>query len=134
MVAFPPFQIVVPGTPASVNAKTKAGYARKAKFIEDVAAAAAAALPPQATTTAALVSVTVHYCYWRRFIDIDNFLKPLLDGLKNGGVYMDDRQVARLLVERIDVSRPFIAPMVTAEIASPLAAKQDFVVIRVEEM
>lgn len=35
--------------------------------------------------------------------DIDNILKPILDGLKHAGVYGDDSQVKRLAVEWRDV-------------------------------
>ena len=36
----------------------------------------------------------------RRRRDIDNVLKPLLDALTHAGAWLDDSQVARLVVER----------------------------------
>lgn len=39
----------------------------------------------------------------RRARDIDNLLKALLDALTNAGVWMDDEQVDRIVIERRDV-------------------------------
>ena len=36
----------------------------------------------------------------RRRRDIDNLQKALLDALQHGGAYLDDSQVARLVIER----------------------------------
>ena len=42
----------------------------------------------------------------RRRRDLDNTLKAPLDVLARCGVYEDDSQIARLLIERMAVSKP----------------------------
>jgi hypothetical protein len=48
--------------------------------------------------------VEVHYFYTiRHLVDLDNLLKGILDGLK-GIAYSDDNQVAKVVVQRYNVS------------------------------
>lgn len=52
----------------------------------------------------ATISVEVHaYPPDNRKRDIDNLIKPLLDAMQKGGLYDDDNQIARLLVQRCDI-------------------------------
>jgi len=41
----------------------------------------------------------------RRLLDIDNRIKALLDAMQHAGVYRDDGQIDRLLIERGPVTR-----------------------------
>jgi crossover junction endodeoxyribonuclease RusA len=41
----------------------------------------------------------------RRRRDLDNILKPLLDGMEHGGVYKDDSQIDELRIARQEPSR-----------------------------
>ena len=47
--------------------------------------------------------------------DIDNVLKPLLDALTHGGAWLDDSQVARLVVERRVPNKADAGCVVTVE-------------------
>ncbi len=42
----------------------------------------------------------------RRVRDLDNLLKSLLDALQHAGVYGDDSQIDRILIERGEVDKP----------------------------
>jgi len=50
----------------------------------------------------ATISVEVQYfpASKRKSLDVDNLAKVLLDSMQHGGLYDDDKQIARLLIER----------------------------------
>ena len=54
----------------------------------------------------------------RRALDIDNPLKALLDAMQEAGVYRNDGQIDRLLVERGPVTRGGAARVTIREIAA----------------
>lgn len=78
--------------------------------------------------------VEVRYCYRGGSIDLDNFLKPMLDGIGDGGVYYDDSQVVQLYAEKVDLAMPYSLPDVTYEVSQALLSPGDFIIIRVEEV
>lgn len=42
----------------------------------------------------------------RRKYDLDNLLKPTLDAMEHAGVYLNDNQIDRLRIDRLEVSAP----------------------------
>jgi len=59
------------------------------------------------------VHIVMEYCGDAPWMDLDNLAKALLDSL-TGHVFVDDHQVARLLVERRASAREGIYMQVTA--------------------
>lgn len=53
----------------------------------------------------------------RRSFDIDNNVKAVLDAITHAGLWKDDNQVDRLIVQRCDVQRPGHAVVRIREIA-----------------
>ena len=52
----------------------------------------------------ATISIEVQYFpASKRSLDVDNLAKVLLDSLQRGGLFDDDKQVARLLIERCGI-------------------------------
>ncbi len=97
------FEFVVEGPPVSVNAK-KNNPRRYQKWIGTVRAAAQSRwLSGKQPTLSQNVIVTIMNYYTETSPDVDNIIKPILDGL-NTVIYLDDRQVSRVCSERFDVS------------------------------
>jgi crossover junction endodeoxyribonuclease RusA len=56
----------------------------------------------------ATISVTLGVCPPDgRKRDLDNVVKPTLDALQRGGLFTDDYQIARLVVERKAIIKPY---------------------------
>jgi len=92
-----PVEFVVEGVPISLQAK---GTSRS-RWITKVRETARAAVPETFATTNK-VGVTIYYFpAAASTVDVDNIIKPILDALR-GPVYTDDKQVDRVLCQRID--------------------------------
>lgn len=52
----------------------------------------------------------------RRKRDIDNSMKALLDGLQSAGVYEDDSQIDRLMIERRGIEKGGVAVVTITEL------------------
>ena len=96
------FEFVVKGPPVSLNAK-KNNPKRYQKWIRTVRAAAQSQWPAgEPPTLSQNVVVSIMNYYTEAPPDVDNIIKPILDGL-NTVVYADDRQVYRVCSERFDL-------------------------------
>ena len=56
----------------------------------------------------------------RRRRDVDNSGKSVLDALQNAGVYLDDSQVDRLVIERCEIIKGGVAIVTIHELAQPI--------------
>ena len=94
-----PIEFIVFGTPVSQQAKRAVALD---EWKQRVRAASDAVLPHPHFASEGRISVTLYYLPIEAMQgDIDNIIKPILDALSRH-VYVDDRQVERLLVQRRD--------------------------------
>lgn len=101
-----PIDFVVEGVPVSIQAKKRAK--RKEAWISRIRAAAVAKLPQNHFAAEHPVEVTIFFFSDTEIgRDLDNVIKPILDAL-SGCVYIDDRQVEKLVIQRFERSRPII--------------------------
>ena len=97
------FEFILEGPPVSLKAKKAKGN-RYQRWIRTVRAAAQARWPPgESPVTSRRIEVTVTNYYTLSPPDVDNILKPILDGL-NSVVYVDDAQVYRVISEKYELS------------------------------
>jgi Holliday junction resolvase RusA-like endonuclease len=109
-----PVEFLVPGTPLSYQSARRDALEGWKKIVRE---ASRSALPEGHFATDVPVAVTVYYFTdGSRRGDLDNIIKPILDALSRH-IYMDDRQVARLLVQRFepDDRFRFTAPTLTLQ-------------------
>src|ERR1700681_3504623 len=100
-----PVEFIVEGVPVSLAAKRAAS---KQAWKAQVAEEARAALQSGFWATSEPIAVTIFYFPSTPMEgDIDNIVKPILDALSTL-VYLDDRQVERILVQKFDPERPAV--------------------------
>lgn len=110
-----PFEFIVEGTPVSLQATRRESIDRWKARIRDVSRPR---LPEGHFATDAPLAVTLFYFPAAEMQgDIDNIVKPILDALSRH-IYMDDRQVQRIVVQKFEPGRIF-------EFGSPGATLQD---------
>jgi hypothetical protein len=113
-IAFP-FEFVVEGTAVSLQAKRRGTIDQwKARIVE----ASRIALPEAHFATEVPLAITLFYFPADQMQgDIDNIVQPILNALKRH-IYVDDRQVQRLLVQKFEPGNLF-------EFSSPSPALTD---------
>lgn len=124
-----PFEFFVEGVPVSLQNKGRRSL-REWKGL--VRQRYEMHLLPGHWATESGVFVTIFYFPDARMEgDIDNIVKPILDAM-NGTLYMDDRQVERVVVQKFEPGRmqTFINP--TEVLASTLERERPIVYIRVD--
>ena len=99
-----PLEFLVTGTPVSLQAKRRESLDRwKARIID----ASRSILPDGHFATKNPVAATLFYFPEAEMAgDIDNIVKPLLDALGEY-IYVDDRQVHRVLVQKFEPEHLF---------------------------
>lgn len=96
-----PFEFVVTGAARSQQASASSKEAWRAHIQQS----ARSHLPEGCWATGETVNVTIYYFPDTEMDgDIDNIVKPLLDAM-SGPIYIDDRQVERILVQRVEPQR-----------------------------
>jgi hypothetical protein len=94
----PTYEFSLIGPAVSLRAKDK-NAKRYQRWIETVKQTITSQLPSGFTPTRAKVSVVISNYYTADPPDVDNIIKPILDGM-NGVVYQDDAQVYRVTSEK----------------------------------
>jgi len=96
-----PFEFIVEGPARSQQASAASKEAWKAQICD----AARPLLPEGWWATGEIVNVTLYYFPDQEMDgDIDNIVKPILDAMARL-IYMDDRQVERLVVQKCEPHR-----------------------------
>jgi Holliday junction resolvase RusA-like endonuclease len=99
-----PLEFIVHGIPVSSQASRATS---KTAWKHAIRAASAAVLPEGHFCSAGRMAVTLYYFPGQPMQgDIDNIVKPILDALSRH-VYLDDRQVERLVVQKFEPKETF---------------------------
>lgn len=99
-----PLEFIVQGTAVSYRAKRRRSVREWQERVRD---ASTAALPHGHFATDAAIAATLYYFPDAPMPgDIDNIVKPVLDALCRH-VYLDDRQVERLVVQKFEPNSVF---------------------------
>lgn len=98
------FAYVVEGPPVSLNAKDHSSR-RYQKWIRTVRKAAADIWPTGSSPRTEDLVVSIYNYFTLAPPDVDNIIKPILDGMETV-VYNNDSQVFRVLSERVNLSLP----------------------------
>jgi Holliday junction resolvase RusA-like endonuclease len=96
-----PFEVVIVGAARSLQASATSKQAWKTHIRQRVSEL----LPEGAWATIENVHVTIYYFPDAEMDgDIDNIIKPILDAF-SGPIYIDDRQVERIVVQKFEPDR-----------------------------
>lgn len=110
------FEFVVEGLAVSLRAK-KVNPRRYQKWVRTVRTAAQKEFPSGSQPTRSKdITVTITNYYTIVSPDVDNIIKPLLDAMETV-VYVDDKQVRKVISEKVDLTR-----MASIHDPSPLLA------------
>ncbi|TFF20472.1 RusA family crossover junction endodeoxyribonuclease [Jiella endophytica] len=124
-----PFESLIPGIPVSHQAKGRGSLQRwkahvTTKMRED--------LPEGNFAFERPLAVRLYFFPQARLeADIDNCAKPILDAM-GGCVYLDDRQVECLLVQKFEPGRPLPVDDVTGCLKTPMEAEEPVIYVRVD--
>ena len=125
-----PIEFLVRGTPVSVQAKLSAA---KAEWKDRVKAASATAIPQPHFATTVPISITLYYLPDGPMEgDVDNIVKLILDALSHH-IYVNDRQVERLVVQKLEPDAVFENSNLSATLASALAGPRPVLYVRLTD-
>jgi len=110
-----PWDCAVPGVPASLQGSSR----KRADWRTRVASAALARWPVGESPLAVPLALTVAFLHSGEPVDVDNMLKPTLDGLI-GIAYDDDDRLDQVLGLRRDLREGWRAARVSAVLAGAL--------------
>jgi hypothetical protein len=125
-IAFP-IEFIIPGTPISLQATGRRSLSEwKARVKE----ASSAVIPSPHYASEGRIAVTVYYLpAGPAQVDIDNIVKPILDALCRH-IYIDDRQVERVVVQKFEPSNIFNFSLPTPTFAKALTGSKPAVYVR----
>ena len=119
-------ELVVIGTPVSQQTRRRA---RLGPWIEMIAKAALASGAEPFGSLPVRASIT--YYFEQTDIDLDNMLKPIMDGLKRA-VIDDDKLVVELWARKHRIASARLTPGWPSSVVAALISGQEFVYILVE--
>lgn len=125
-----PVEFLVEGAPVSFQAKRAAS---RLEWRERVRSASLRALPDGHFATNGRIAVTLYYFPAAEMGgDIDNIVKPILDALSRH-VYMDDRQVERVVVQKFEPGEVFDFAEPSAALAVALTRQRPILHVRLTD-
>jgi crossover junction endodeoxyribonuclease RusA len=126
-IAFP-VEVMVPGVPLSLQAST----ARKEEWKERIRIAARKELPEGHFAAEGPMKVIIYYFTDApAAADIDNIVKPICDSLSRF-IYLDDKQVERLEVQKFEPGRLFTFTSPSPKLAETIDAAGPRVYLQVD--
>ena len=123
-----PFEFVVDGPP--VSQQTRRRQERLPPLRAAIRAAAGGRWPQETSPVEVSVSVEITHFYEGAPADVDNIIKPILDGIK-GFVYADDALVTDVVSRRRPLAGPYTVAPMSSVLADGLAGNREFLHIRV---
>lgn len=125
-----PLEFLVRGTPVSLQAKRRESVAL---WKEAVRASSRSVLPDWHFASSGPIAVTLFYFPGTKMAgDVDNIVKPILDALC-GQIYIDDRQVERILVQKFESERFFAFGTLTPTLEQALQGPKPVLYVRVSD-
>lgn len=122
-----PVEFVISGTPLSLQSSSDSRQHWKNLIKE----ASYAGLPEQHILYDGGVSVSIlHFPAAAMVADIDNIVKPILDAFSRH-IYSDDRQVVRVLAQKIEVDQPVSYENPSDKLVAALRSERPFTYIRI---
>ena len=123
-----PIEFIVHGTPVSQQAKRSES---REEWKRRVKSASRQALPASHFASDERIAVTLYYLPDEPMQgDIDNIVKPILDALSRH-IYLDDRQVERLVVQKFEPDNVFTFTQPSQTFATALRAMPPLLYVRV---
>jgi hypothetical protein len=123
-----PVEVMVPGVPLSLQASTRS----KEEWKERIQAAAREELPEGHFAAEGPMKITIYYFSDAPArVDIDNIVKPIFDSLSRF-IYLDDRQVERLVVQKFEAGRLFTFTSPSPRLAETIEAEGPRVYLQVD--
>ncbi len=122
-----PLSFVVQGVPVSAQTRNRRWRRRWIDKVKSAAAAAIGNVEPLAVE----VSVVLVYFYRDGSPDVDNIIKPILDGM-NQVVYEDDRLIDQVTARKTDFAAGLEVRGATAEMLEAFDEAADFVYVSVQ--
>ena len=124
-----PLEFLVRGTAVSQQASARSRENWKAA----VHAAGRAAVPPGSWALTDRVAITIYYFPQAEMLgDIDNLIKPILDGL-NACIYVDDQQVERIVVQKFEPGNLYAFTDPSEALATALQSAGPVIYVRVTD-
>jgi hypothetical protein len=125
-----PVEFVVLGTPVSAQAKRRESIEQWQARVRE---ASRVALPEGHFASPGPISITLFYFPAADMAgDIDNIVKPILDALRRH-IYLDDRQIERLVVQKFEPGRVFQFNSLSAVLSEALGAEKPLLYVRLSD-